>query len=71
MNTNMGTALARIVVLAGGAIVGAVVANWLDKTMYERAHRQSEYDRSRYAQGLAAQAPRPVIIEESESDATM
>jgi hypothetical protein len=66
MNNNVGTALARIVLLTGGAIVGALLANWYDKMMYERAHQKSDYDKSRYSQGLAPHAPQSLIIEERQ-----
>ena len=68
MNNNVGTALARLVVLTGGAIVGALLANWCDKLITDRAHEQSDYDKSRYAQGLAPLAPQPVIIEEQQKE---
>ena len=56
-NNNVGAAIARIIALTGGAIAGTLLANWLDKTLTEHAQQKSEYDRSRYAQGLSPQQP--------------
>ena len=75
---NIGTAVARIIALAGGAIAGALLANWFDKALSKHAQQKSEYDRSRYAQGLSPQQspqqrtrnsqPRIIRIEEYASD---
>jgi hypothetical protein len=54
---NLGTQLVKIVVLAGGAVIGALVARWCDNLLATKAEQRSEYDRTRYAQGLAPRAP--------------
>ena len=51
-NNNVGTAIAKIIALTGGALAGAILANWLDKTLSDRMHERSDRDRERYAQGL-------------------
>jgi hypothetical protein len=65
---NAGTALVRVVVLAGGAFAGALLAGWYDRMMSERAREKVDYDKDRYAQGLSAVSQRPIIIEESQSE---
>ncbi len=71
---NIGTAMVKILALAGGAIAGALLANWFDKALSEHAQQKSEYDRSRYAQGLSPQQhagnsqPRIIRIEEYVAD---
>ncbi len=45
--------LAKLIALAGGAVLGTLLARWVDKVLTERAQEQSEHDRTRYAQGLA------------------
>lgn len=64
----IGPAIARILALTGGAIAGALIANWFDKTFSERAQQKSEYDRSRYAQGLAPIAPEASPLERQKSE---
>ncbi|HZU66874.1 MAG TPA: hypothetical protein VFA09_06315 [Ktedonobacteraceae bacterium] len=39
--------------LAGGAVLGALLARWLDEVATTRAEERSERDRTRYAQGLS------------------
>ena len=56
---NLGTQLVKIVALAGGAVVGALLARWCDDLLATKAEKRSEYDRTRYAQGLAPRAPQP------------
>ena len=70
--------LAKVVMLAGGAVIGAFLARWVDDLLAARGdeqYEQSEYDRTRYSQGLAAkplapqgtpQTPFQVIPEESQ-----
>ncbi len=65
---NAGTALVRIVVLAGGALAGALLAGWYDRMVSERAQEKFDYDKERYAQGLSAVSQRPVIIEEAQGE---
>jgi hypothetical protein len=58
---DIGTKVAKLVMLAGGAVIGALLARWVDDLFVAQVHeqhKQSEYDRTRYAQGLTA-APLP------------
>jgi len=50
---SVGSALVRILALTGGAIAGAILANWFDKTLTDRLHEKSQHDKERYARGLA------------------
>lgn len=71
---NVGSALARAIVLAGGAVLGALLARRFDDYIASRTHQQAEFDRNRYSQGLSAQQPltteggieRIIIIEGEE-----
>jgi len=56
---NLGTQLVKIAVLASGAVVGALLARWWDDLLATKAEKRSDYDRTRYAQGLAPRAPQP------------
>ena len=56
---NLGTQLIKIVALAGGAVIGALLARWCDDLLSTQAEKRSEYERTRYAQGLAPQAQQP------------
>ena len=51
---NVGTAIARAAMLAGGAVLGMVLARVFDEWVASHSHTQSEYDKTRYAQGLGA-----------------
>lgn len=51
--SNFSTTLAKIVVLTGGAVLGALLARWCDELIMSQARQQSDYDRTRYEQGLA------------------
>ena len=61
---NLGTALLKIVALAGGAFTGAIVARWVDETLSTRAQQRSHYDKTRYEQGLSPIPPRPLTNEQ-------
>ncbi len=65
MNT-VGPALARIVLLTGGALIGMLLANWYDKARTERGQEQFDYDKVRYEQGLTPLSPQPIIIEKDQ-----
>ena len=59
---NIGSTIARVVALAGGAVIGAFLANLLDKLISSQLQETPDYDKNRYAQGLTpvrpqAQAP--------------
>ena len=50
---NLATSLVKLAVLAGGAVIGTLVARWLEESLTTRAEERSEHDKTRYAQGLA------------------
>ena len=52
--SNVGTTLAKVAMLAGGAVVGAFLARLCDEWIAAHSHTQSEYDKTRYSQGLGA-----------------
>ena len=54
---NAVTAIAKVAALAGGAVIGALLARWCDELLSARMQDKSEYDKTRYAQGLAPLAP--------------
>lgn len=54
---NIGSVIAKLIALSGGAIAGILLTNWFEKALAERAQQKSEYDRSRYAQGLTPLSP--------------
>jgi len=60
---NLGTALLKIVALAGGAFTGALLARWVDDTLSTRAKERSHYDKTRYEQGLTPVPTRPLTNE--------
>lgn len=49
---NAATALLRVAVLAGGAVLGAFLARWIDEIMIAQSQPEVDYHKSRYAQGL-------------------
>ena len=54
--SNLGSALVKLVALAGGALAGALLSRWYDEVITQRAERaeeRSERDKMRYAQGLS------------------
>ena len=51
------TTVAKVVALAGGAVIGALLARWCDELLSTHMQEKSEYDKTRYAQGLAPLAP--------------
>jgi len=50
---NVGTTLLKLTMLAGGAVVGALLARLFDEALTHSAEERSERDKNRYAQGLA------------------
>ncbi len=50
---NAAAALVRIAMLAGGAVMGALLARWVDDLVATQSQHRSDYDKSRYAQGLS------------------
>ncbi len=59
-----GTALVKVMALAGGAVLGALMARWLEEKISEQSAKGFDYDKSRYAQGLAPLPAQQPIIEE-------
>ena len=60
----LGTTLLKVAMLAGGAILGAIVGRFVDEAMMKRSVEQAEYDRTRYEQGLGPVSLQPPTIEE-------
>ena len=50
---NLASTLLKLAALLGGATLGTLLGRWFDKVLTERVKKQSESDRTRYAQGLA------------------
>jgi len=63
---NPGTVLIKVVALAGGAILGALLSRWVDDLLAKQSQSQSDYDKARYAQGLGPIAPQPSPEEQHE-----
>lgn len=60
--SNSGITLVKVVMLAGGAVIGTLLARWVDgllEAQGEEHSKQSEFDRNRYAQGLTANSQAP------------
>jgi hypothetical protein len=51
---NFGTTLVKLLALAGGAAVGALLSRLYDEVMTQRAEERSQRDKMRYEQGLSA-----------------
>jgi hypothetical protein len=49
---NLATSLIKLAVLVTGAVIGTLVGRWLEESLTSRAKERSEYDKTRYAQGL-------------------
>lgn len=50
---NAAIALLRIAALAGGAVIGALLARLVDEYMASQSQEQTDDDKLRYAQGLS------------------
>jgi uncharacterized membrane-anchored protein YhcB (DUF1043 family) len=50
---NFATSLMKMVALAGGAVIGTLIARWMEEAITRQAEERSEHDKTRYAQGLA------------------
>jgi hypothetical protein len=55
--SNFGTSLVKLTLLASGAVLGTLIARWLDETLTARLEEQSEQDKTRYERGLT-----PVVV---------
>ncbi len=58
--SNIGTSVAKMTMLVGGAVLGAFLARLCDEWMVAHSRTQADYDKTRYAQGLSAVALPPV-----------
>ena len=58
---NLGTTLVKVVALAGGAVIGVLLGRWCDDLLAAQAEKRSDYDKTRYAQGLGPRAPEPPL----------
>ena len=56
---NAATALLRIAALAGGAVIGALLARLVDEYMASQSQEQTDHDKLRYAQGLSPITSQP------------
>ena len=54
---NLASSLIKLIALTGGAVIGSLLARWLDEVPTTRAEERSERDRTRYAQGLSPIQP--------------
>jgi hypothetical protein len=54
---NLASTLLKLTALTGGAVIGSLLARWLDEVVTTRAEERSEHDRTRYAQGLSPIQP--------------
>jgi hypothetical protein len=63
---NSGNILVKVIALAGGAALGALLARWLDELLVSQAQERHDFDKSRYEQGLTPVAPKPVVEQESQ-----
>ena len=50
---NIASSVVKMIALTGGAVLGTILARWLDRIVTEQAEARSERDKMRYAQGLA------------------
>jgi hypothetical protein len=62
---NSGNTLVKVIALAGGAALGALLARWLDELLSSQAQERHDFDKSRYEQGLTPVEPKTVIEQES------
>ena len=64
---NVATSLMKLAALAGGAVIGTLIARWMEERITARAEERSEHDKTRYAQGLAPlQLQRNVEVQEEK-----
>ena len=54
---NIASSLVKMTVFTGGALLGTLLFNWLEKVLAERAEEEFERDRTRYEQGLTPIVP--------------
>ena len=49
---NFATSVMKLMALAGGAVIGTLIARWMEEAITTKAEERSERDKTRYAQGL-------------------
>jgi hypothetical protein len=54
---SLGSVLAKLVALTGGAALGALLARLFDEAMVRHSQEQAAHDKNRYAQGLSPIQP--------------
>ncbi len=59
--SNTGIAMIKLAAAAGGAVLGILLARWSDDLISSRLQEKSEFDKTRYSQGLTPQQPPQVI----------
>jgi len=64
--SNIGSTITKVAALAGGAIVGTILANLLDKLISAQLQEHTDYDKSRYAQGLTPVTLQPPTGEQQQ-----
>lgn len=50
--SNFGPALAKLTVIATGAVIGVLLARWYEEIRSTQVERQHQRDKARYAEGL-------------------
>ncbi len=55
--SSLGSTLAKLAALAGGAAIGVLLARLFDEAMFKQAEERSTHDKNRYAQGLPSLQP--------------
>ncbi len=60
--SNIGITLVKISLLAGGAILGAMLSQIIDQQLMKRSEEQSQHDKTRYSQGLSPTQATPKDI---------
>lgn len=58
---NAGNTLVKVIALAGGAAIGALLARWLDEWLLSQSQERHDFDKSRYEQGLTPVEPRTAV----------
>ena len=65
--SNLASSLFKMVALAGGAVVGTLIARWMEEAITAKAEERSQYDKMRYAQGLGPlELQRNVEVQQEE-----
>jgi mannose/fructose/N-acetylgalactosamine-specific phosphotransferase system component IID len=62
---NLATSLLKMAALAGGAVIGTLIARWMEEAITAKAEERSERDKTRYGQGLAP-LQRDITVQEEK-----